>query len=272
MVDASGASDASAKAIISSALSQFGLSSLSDWAWNHFLATGDVNQVLLDLRQQQAYKDRFPAMGALDAAGNSISEAAYVNYEQSVRSLLQSYGVVRGMYDTSSDIANLLVKNVSPSEINDRLSIAAKAAIQAPQEVKDALASRYGVSTGGLVSFYLDPDKSLPLLQQQYVSAEVQGAAAQQKIAIDAATADRLAQEGVSYAQAQQGFGQVQSMNPLTAGGGERADQKTLIDATFGDARAQTKVARIQKGRTAAFQGGGGAAESSTGVSGLGTS
>jgi hypothetical protein len=272
MVDASGASDLSAKAIINGALSQFGLGTLSEWAWAEYQKTGDVNTVLLNLRSQPDYIHRFPAMGDLAAQGNAISEAAYVNYEQSVRQLLQSYGVVRGMYDTSADIANLLTKNVSPSEVNDRLRLATEAAMTAPQEVRDALAARYGVSGGGLISYYLDPDKAEPLLQQQFASAQVQGAAQRQGMATDLATADRLASEGVSYDQAYQAFGQVAALNPLTGGLGETVGQGTLQDAAFGDANAQAKVTHVQQSRKAAFQSGGGANDSASGVSGLGAS
>ena len=132
--------------------------------------------------------------------------------------------------------------------------------MSAPQEVRDALASQYGVTGGALVGYFLDPDKAMPILEKQWAAAQVTGAAAQQQVAIDKATSERLAAQGVSYDQAEQGFGQVAATTGLAAGRGETATTSDLIGAAFGDAAAQQKVTRIAKGRTGKFQEGGGAA------------
>lgn len=265
------AADADARSLITNALDQYGLGSLGDWAWNRYLQTGSTSQVFLELKDQQAYKDRFPAMADLAKSGQAISEAAYVNYEQTVGQLLQQYGIPKGMYDTPQEIATMLTHQVSPSEVNDRLRIATTAAYNAPPEVKAALAQQFGVSGGDLTAYFLDPEKSLPLIQQKVATAEVSGAAARQQVAVDQATAERLAAEGVSYDQATQGFGQVAGLQTLKGVGGEAATQQDLIGAAFGDQKAQQKVTRIQQGRTAAFQAGGGAQTATSGVSGLGS-
>lgn len=260
----------SAAAIIANALRDYGLSDLGDWAWSQYLATGSMDQVFIDLRSQPAYKARFPAMEALARQGKAISEGEYVSYERSVGQLLQQYGIPRGMYDTPQGIAELLVKDVSAAEVNSRLRIAASAAMQAPQEVRDSMQQMYGVDPGHLTAYYLDPDKALPLIEQQWAAAQVSGAAAKQKAAIDAAEAERLAAQGVSYDQAMQGFGQVAATAGLGQSvGGDIADERTRREAAFGDVQAQQKVASVQRGRAAQFQAGGGAVETQSGVSGL---
>jgi len=261
--------DVGAKAVLQTALDQYGLGSLADWAWKRYLETGSTDLVFLELKQQDAYKQRFPAMAELAKSGQAISEAAYINYEQTVGQLLQSYGVPRGMYDTPASIAKLLTSQVSPSEVNDRLRIATDAAYSAPKEVKDALAQQYGVTGGSLTAYFLDPDKALPLIQQQWAASQVTGAAAMQQLQIDQATSERLASEGVNFNQAQQGFQQVAGLRALEASPGESATQADLIGASFGDQAAGEKVQRIQKGRVASFQGGGGATDSASGVGGL---
>jgi hypothetical protein len=262
--------DYDAKALISNALDAYGLATLGDWAWQRYIETGSTAQVMLELQGRQEYKDRFPAMAALAAKGQAITPGAYVAYERQVSQLLHQYGVPAGMYDTREGIASLLTNNVDTPEINQRLQIASNAAFKAPQEVRDALSSQYGVSAGGLIGWFLDPDKAEPLLEQQFAAAQVTGAARAQQVMIDKETSERLAAQGVSYAGAQQGFGQVQTLNALEGGTGETIGQGALIDAAFGDANAQARVTRIQKGRAAGFQGGGGAAASNSGVVGLG--
>ncbi len=176
------------------------------------------------------------------------------------------------MYDTPQAVANLLTNDVSVAEVNDRIRIASVAAMQAPAEVRSALADQYGITGGGLVGYFLDPDKAMPILEKQWAAAQVTGAARQQQIAIDKATSERLAAQGITYDQAQSGFGQVSAQGGLQAGAGETTTQSDLVDAAFGVAEAQKKVARVQKSRTARFQEGGGAAGGASGATGLGSS
>ena len=105
--------DQSARAVLQAALDQYGLGSLAEWAWNRYLETGSTDQVFLELRQQSAYRQRFPAMEALSRSGRAISEASYIEYERTVTQTLHQYGIPRGMYDTPDAIANLLVNDVS---------------------------------------------------------------------------------------------------------------------------------------------------------------
>lgn len=266
------AKDTSAKDLITGFLTTYGLGSLGEWAWAQYLAGATVDQIMLEIREHPTYKARFPAMEALAQRGNAISESAYVEYEITTRRLLQQWGVTSGLYDTPDRIANLLINSVSASEINDRLQLAASAAYQSPPEVRQALQDRFHLQGGDFVSFYLDPDRALPLIQQQYQSAQVMGAARQQQVGINDAEADRLALNGVSFEQAQQGFGQVAATERLAYGSGEVIAQDQRVRAAFGDAAAAMQQRRVQASRAARFQGGGNAAETQEGVTGLGRS
>jgi len=267
----------SAQDIIQSFLDQYGLGTLGDWAWQQYLSSGASNvsdfipQLSNQITQTDAFKARFPAYDTLMKQGNGITVAQYVNYEQTVHQLLQQYGVPRGMYDTPQGIASLLTNQVSPTEVNDRLKIAADAAFSAPQEVRDALQQNYGVGPGGLVGYFLDPDKAEPLLAQQYAASQVAGAAAMQGMSASRALSERLASEGVGFGAAQQGFGAAAAQQGLETGPGETVNQDDLVNAQFGDAKAQRTVQRVVGGRVAQFQGGGGALDSTTqGAVGLG--
>lgn len=267
----------SAQDIIQSFLDQYGLGSLGSWAWQQYLDSGATNisdfmpQLNTNLQQTQEFKTRFPAYDALIKAGKGISIDQYVNYEQTVGQLLQQYGVPRGMYDTPSGIASLLISNVSASEVNDRLKIAADAAFNAPQEVRDALRANYGVDPGGLIGYYLDPDKAEPLLAQQYAASQVSAAAVMNGMTASKDLSERLAAQGVSFGQAQQGFGNAANLKSLESGPGEQVSNDELATAQFGDSTAAKKVDRVATGRVNQFKSGGGAADSATqGVVGLG--
>lgn len=263
--------DLSAKALISGFLGQADLSSLADWAWGKYLDGVPVEQIMLDLRATPEYKTRFPAMAQLAAEGRAITEADYIGYEQTVAQLLQQYGIPKAMYDSPASIAEMLVNDVSPSEIQSRLQLAATAAYQAPPEVRNAMLADYGMGQGDLTAIYLDPDRALPVLQQQWATAQVQGAGTIQGINVGQMTAEQLAQRGVSFTEALTGFGNVNATAGLGAGFGETAAEQERIAAQFGDTAAQRQVQRVQASRIARMSGGGSAAETSSGVVGLGT-
>lgn len=263
--------DEGAKAIIVGFLSRYGLGNLGEWAWAEYLAGSSIDQIMIDMRDRPEYKAKFPAMEQLAQEGRAITEEQYMSYERSTRQLLQSWGIPQGMYDTPASISKLLINDVSEAELNDRLSLAASAAYTAPAEVRQALTERFNLSPGDLVGFWLDPDKALPIIQQQYQSAEITGASRQQGVDVAYDIADKLAQQGVTYAQALQGFGEVQATEGLAAGQGEVASRDARVAAAFGDAAAAQQVQRVQDSRRAGFRQGGNAAETQEGVTGLGS-
>lgn len=268
------ADQTSAAAQLNAFFAGLGLNNLGSWAWDKLLRGDSVDQILLDLQSTPEYIARFPAMKQLQQQGRGISEAAYISYENGIKALHQQYGLPPGLYDTPEQIAQGLLNNVSLDEANTRAQRAAFAAYTAPASVKSAFAARLGVANADreLVGAYLDDTRALPLLEQQFAAASVQGASADAGAATSASFADTLAQRGVSYAQALQGFGQVAQTAALGGGFGETAGQGVREQAAFGDTTAQRNVTRVVKGRLAQFAGGGGAVEAQQGVSGLGRS
>ena len=266
----------SAKDIIYEFLAKYGLGELADWAWGMYTGLdggpgASIEEIRLALPSQKAFQDRFPAYDQLAKEGRAISPDAYIAYEEQLRGYLQMYGVPAGMYDTPQGIAGMLIADVSAEEARTRLSIAADAAFSAPQEVRDALRDQYGLSERDLVGFYLDPEKALPLLQQQYTSAQIIGAAKEQAVDVAKETAERLAAQGVNYAQARQGFGTVTRMSDLTAREqGGSVTQGDLVGAVFGDGEAEKRVDREVGRRVAQYKSAeGGAVAGGGGVSGL---
>lgn len=268
-----------ARTIIESTLASYGLAtgrandgeSLADWAWGRYLETGSADVVMIELRQQQAFKDRFPAYDELAKKGRALSPQEYIAYEQSIYSLLQSFGVPEGLFDNAETVAELLINDVSASEFSERLQLNAAASLSAPEEVRVALDEMYGVGPGGLLAYYLDPDRALPKLQQQFVAAQISGAAAERQFSVAKQEAERLAALGYSYEQVRQAAGQGALMGGLAVGG-QAVSRDDLLMAGLGDVGAVRRTTRAAASRMAQFSGGGSPAAEQEGVSGLGGS
>jgi hypothetical protein len=267
----------SAQAIIESVLEEYGLSSLATWAWQQYLSSGASSveqftpQLRAELPKQQAFIERFPAYQPLLDAGKGISIEAYRKYETDIAKAARFYGLPESFVNDKNYVKEIMLKDVSADEFAERAQIARDNALNAPTEVRDALKNLYNVSEGDLTAYWMDPERALPIIQRQASAVQIAGAGLRNKIAIDAAQAERLAAQDVTAKEAAGGFANVAAQRGMT-GGDYAASQDDLIAAQFGDAEASLRVDRARSSRTAQYQGGGGAAESQAGVTGLGRS
>lgn len=204
----------------------------------------------------------------------SVQDAS--NFHAATKQLVRQYGLPTGFFDTDAEISDIAGQGVSLSELNQRIQQGYVAVASAPQEVKDALLQYDGIDQGHLAAYFLDPTKSLPLLQQTIATAQIGGAATRTGFGqIDKATADQLQAEGVSDTQAQSGFQQLAGQKELmTALPGENVDSISTADqlaGTFGgNAAAARRIADRARTRQATFQQGGGFAQTNQGFAGIG--
>jgi hypothetical protein len=258
--------------IVQGLFESYGLSSLYpkivDYARKGY--NGDAIAVML--RNEPEYKARFPAMEALNKKGRSISEADYIGYEKTAAALEQRYGLAEGMIGGA--VTDLLTNEVSVSELNDRIVLASADSLNAPEDLKKQLRDYYGLDPEtALRSYYLDPDKALPLLEKQSATARIGVWATRQGVpGIAKDLAGELQEQGVTEQQAEQGFGIVKGQQGFTSGRGEITDTTGLTRGTFGNETEAQKTERIAKSRAGRFAGGGGFQSGSGGVSGLGSS
>ena len=259
-----------ASAVMKSLLTEYNMSSLYDTVVGYIKQGYDPDAVMVLIRTTPEYKQRFPAMETLAKKGRAISEAAYIEYEKQAAGLERRYGFPTGMLMDS--VTDLLTNEVSASELNDRVILASAAAIQAPDDIKNQFMNYYGIDVGGLAAYFLDPTKATPLLEKQFASSVIGTEAARQGIGIDAYSAENLQGLGITQEQAREGFGTVARGRNLSQGRGDVATQEQLIQGTFAqNEEAQRAIERAQKARTGRFQGGGGFAGSTQGITGLGT-
>ena len=269
--------DDDAFAHVQTVLDQYGLGSLATWAFEQLQAGRSADRILVDLRNRPEFGARFPAIAQRQAAGlTPISPAEYIAYEQQARQILQQFGLPEGFFDSRDDFTQFLANDVSVAELYERAQQGFQRVAYAPLEVRDAFAQFFGTQGDqALAAFFLDPERAAPLLKNMATEAEIGGAARQQQIVADLATARRLREMGVTREQAVQGFGQVRALDPLFAELADESEDFTAegvgTSAVFGlSPEATRQLERRRRRRLAAFEGAGGAAMGQRGVAGLG--
>lgn len=269
----------SAHALLNKTLSDYGLpASLGDTLWTdwHIGQKKSVDQILLDMPQTKEYKARFPGMDEQRKKGTGMTEAGYIQYENTVKGTMKQYGIPDGFYDKPEDIANFMNRGVSVNEVVDRVKMAASAAMQSPVETRDELHRMYGMDLGHLTTYFLDPDNAQPLLEKELAAANIGGASKRTGFGmLSQAEAERMADLNADKGNLDQGFDKLVQQQELFGAqdaGEQDIDRASQLGSQFGgDAAAQEAVRRRIAGRVAKFQSGGSYAAGNQGVSGLGT-
>ncbi len=267
--------DSSARIILAAALGQYGLAALGDWAWQKWQAGESVDQIMLELRDTTEYKTRFPAMETLSKSGHAITEAQYINYEQSAMSIFKAAGLPTGFYDQPSDFAGFLTNNVALPELQTRIQMYQEAVFNEPQEVRDILMAQ-GVTPGDMTAYFIDPDKALPIIQLGYGMARAGGYS--QHAGFGDLTGEQsvlVARQNLNSQQLAQGFGTLTAASQLYTGligsGEWDISKDTALSAAFeSNAQDQAIIEQRKQQRLAAFAGGGGVTTTQTGAVGAG--
>lgn len=260
-------------------LSSYGLSSLAHNAWQKLIDGVTQDQVIQWLRTTPEYAQRFPGMAVRRAKGlSAISEGEYISYERQAGQILHAAGMPAGFYDTPEDFADLIGKDLSLSELNQRITNNYIRVAQAAPEVRNAFQAFFGPDGDtALAAFFMDPDKAQPFLERAVTEAEISGAGARFGVGVNEDMANRLATIGVTSGQAQQGFQQLNQIKPLfnetiTETTDLKAEQEG-VGAVFGtDATSADAVRKRRDTRAADFSGTTQQAlGSQTGLTGLGS-
>lgn len=226
--------------------------------------------------------------------------AAYMNYSTQIESMGVQAGLTQGTISKDL-IGNAWSRDVSTSEMSARITQGYEAAASAPTEVQQYLHDYYGVTTGDLAAYYLNPDNTLKKLQENFNTASV-GAAANVS-GFDKALSQSSAQSLAAFLASSNSSGlaggsvnEAQATNAFTSGLGDglasaaqmaqagfehampgeasnspaQVTQQQLIGGIEGDANAIAALRLATGTRTAATSGGGGFASGQGGVTGVG--
>lgn len=264
--------------ILNAAFTAAGLPTLAAAVTQYAQQGMGADEALLQLQTTPEYKTRFAGNETRLQKGLPVlSPAEYLSKEDQLRAQMHDpvYGLPPGFHDTNADLARAIGADIGAAELGGRLQ-AAKAVVT-DGAMSGALAyaqANYGLGTGDLMAYFLDPTRAAPLLTKQAQASQIGAAAARTGFGpVDTSTAERLAAEGVSADQAASGFSRAAGLDQLTQNVGDtgvsRDDlTKALLEQ---DAGATQRVARKQEERKAVFQSGGSFAQDKSGISGLGS-
>lgn len=225
------------------------------------------------------YKRVFPRLNEIVAKGlisPAQAEGTFYGFKLTMKKLQEQYNLSPTL-TSDNRIAEYLLSGNSATEIAERVATAAKASLTIPAEAKVYLQQQYGINSGELISFYLDPDAIEEEINQKVAVSQIAGEAIRQDLALSQAQLERVLREsgGASEyepsAQALQSVRQAAAQQGLTSGVGETATLDELLSASLGNQEAQRKVQRVAGTRAGRFEQGGGFVEGREGVAGLGS-
>jgi hypothetical protein len=222
-----------------------------------------------------AWNTRFSGNLARETAGlTPLSTADYIATENSYKQVLAAAGLPASATDNAI-VGKLMGVDVSPTEVQMRVSAAMTALNSEDPFVIQQLQSQYGLARGTLALHLLDPSLASNVIQQQVNAAQIGAEAARQGTNIayggtGPLSAMSLAAQGITQAQAAQGFNTVASQLPATqtlagryqgympASNAAQALESVQF-GTQGAALSEAELKRLQTQEVAQFSGSAGA-------------
>lgn len=252
----------------------YGLSSLAPKIVD-FVKRGYGPETITSLLQETPeYKKRFAGNELRRKKGLAVlSPAEYLSTEAAYKQVMSQAGMPANFYDKPEDFSNWIGGDVSPTEIQKRVNMAAEVAQSNGAWIKTALKQYYGteVDTAHLAAYVLDQKRALPLLEKQINTAKIGGAAMDAGFrgdSLDRARAEELTALGVTEEEARKGYGVIQGYLPEAARlakiYGDKYDLRTAEnEVLLGFGADQAKRERLASKERAQFEKRSGVAQGS---------
>lgn len=236
------------------------------------------NQAAVELRKTTAYINRFRGNEIRRAAGlNVVSEATYLELENSYNETLRAYGL-QGYFGvdrkvSQTKMADIIGNDISATEFKDRIDTVVTRVNNSDPNIKATLKTFYNIQDNDLVKYFLNPKENLPKLQEKVLSAEIGSEAIKQNLLTDVTSASALAQLGITKAQAREGYQGIANVLPTATKLGQIYDeegvnytQKTAEEEVFGQLEsAKRKRLKLAEKEVGAFSGAAGLARGALG-------
>jgi hypothetical protein len=260
----------SAYNILKDEFTKYGLGSLVEGIKGLLENGTPASEFSLKLRETPQYVERFKANEARIAAGlTALSPAEYVAMEDQYQNVMRNYGLPASYYtkDTTGKQAGFekfLANDVSASELEDRIATAQQRVLNSNPEVLRALKQFYpDISNADILAYTLDPANALTNIKRKVSAAEIGGAALAQGLQAQGGTAESLAGQGITKAQAQQGYTEIAGMLPRASqlsdiygqGPYTQGTAEAEVFNTAGAAAATAKRKKLTALETAQFSG-----------------
>jgi hypothetical protein len=199
--------------------------------------TGETASLMI--QNEPVYKERFAGNVARQKAGLSVlSPDEYLATESAYRQSMRAANLPTGFYDDPSDFSKFIANDVSPSELKSRVDAAALSINNADPYYTSSLEKMYGIGTGDMVAYALDPERALPFINKQVQAAQFGAEAARQGLQVTTPMAETYTGMGVTQQQARQGFEQVAGVLPVA----QKLSQITAGSQPFGMEQAASAV------------------------------
>jgi hypothetical protein len=230
--------------------SNYGLDSLAPKITEFIQMGYSPETTTLKLQETPEYKQRFIGNENRRKAGLPVlNPAEYLSVESSYKKILKDAELPVGFYDQPDDFGKFIGGDISPTELQERVSIANQSLQNADKFYTDSLRTYYGLNTGDMIAYTLDPERALPSITRQQKAAQFGAEAARQGIQVAAPMAERFTgQLGVTQQEARQGFEQVaqilpeaQKLSQITAGAQPFGLEETTTAVFGGESSADYK-------------------------------
>ena len=211
--------------------------------------------VAIELRKTPEFKQRFIGNENRKKAGlPPLDPATYISTETAYKKVMRDSQLPAGFYDQYDDFATFIGNDVSPAELQQRVDIANQSIQNADPYYTDSLRRLYGLQSGDMLAYALDPERALPFITRQQKAAQFGAEAARQGLQVTTPMAETYTgQLGVTQAQARQGFEQVAGILPTAeklsqiSAGTKPVGMEEATSAVFGGAGSAEYKQRIQR-------------------------
>ena len=253
--------DKDAFAMLQDLFKSYDLEELADTITKLMTEGKTANQALMllkyDKNYNQAYTTRFKGNADRVAKGlNALSEAEYISNENAYAETLRAYGL-GNMLSTDRKVnqakfAKYMANDVSSTEFNDRISTVVDNVVNADPAVMNEFKTYYGgLTTSDVVSYFLEPTETLPILKQKAEAAAIGAESFKQGLGSNtAARSLELSKLGVTKEQARLGYSAIGEVLPESQKlSGIYKEAGINYDKTAGEQEFLLKNAEAQRKR-----------------------
>ncbi len=269
-------------------LSVWGLDSLAPWVHDQvFSSDNNINTAIIqNIRNTAEYKARFSGMDKLKQNQPGATETTYMQLEDSIRQTLNGVNMPPGWL-TQQQVGTLIGNGMYGANLNDRINKGLDVIQNASDQTKQMLNEYYGVDTGNLLGYVLDPNNNN--YQQQIQASQAGGAALQagfqgETKAMSEMLASSMPASTTSPQEFTAGFSKAAMLQPLEQTmAGQRGQATASSDqlavnsfAQLGDmfntdqGQVASTIKLAEQARVAGLSGGGGYVQDAGGGVGVG--
>jgi len=202
----------------------YGLDSLSGEIKGYMSSGLTAAEALIKLKTNPsgAYAERFAGNFARQKKGlNMMSEAAYIELENSYAETLRSYGLGSMLsVDSKTNwklFSTWMANDINAPEFKDRISTVEDRVVNADPMIKDTFKKWFpSLTDQDLIAYFLSPSDTIGKLKEKVTAAEIGAAFLGQGLSTDVTSATDLARYGIDRAGALQGAADIKSVLPTS--------------------------------------------------------